>query len=192
MGLTAELDPNLIARCWVQTYTGKAVHLLDPKPEEIDIVDIAHSLAHQFRYNGHTLKPITVAEHCILVSHFVAPGNALWGLLHDAAEFAVGDLVGPLKRMLPEFSRIEAGVMRCICEKFGLFPQDEPAEVKNIDRRLLHNELADLMAAPPQNWALTGEAVPGVTFNCWKPKLAEVMFLARFEELTALPSSRLL
>jgi len=192
MGLTAELDPNLIARCWVQTYTGKAVHLLDPKPEEIDIVDIAHSLAHQFRYNGHTLKPITVAEHCVIVSYAVAPENALWGLLHDAAEFAVGDLVGPLKRMLPEFSRIEAGVMRCICEKFGLFPQDEPAEVKNIDRRLLHNELADLMAAPPQNWALTGEAVPGVTFNCWKPKLAEVMFLARFEELTALPSSRLL
>ena len=30
---------------WIQTYTGKCFYPLDPRPEEIDIMDIAHSLS---------------------------------------------------------------------------------------------------------------------------------------------------
>jgi hypothetical protein len=41
---------------WIQTYSGKAFWPLDPKPEDIDMVDIAHALSNKCRYQGHTTK----------------------------------------------------------------------------------------------------------------------------------------
>jgi len=41
---------------WVQTYSGRVFWPLDPKVEEIDIEDIAHSLSNQCRFSGHCLK----------------------------------------------------------------------------------------------------------------------------------------
>ncbi len=38
---------------WIQTYTGKQFWPLDPRPEDIDIEDIAHALALTCRFNGH-------------------------------------------------------------------------------------------------------------------------------------------
>ena len=53
---------------WAQTFTGRQFFPLDPDPQDIDIVDIAHSLAMQCRYNGHTDRFYSVAEHCVHVS----------------------------------------------------------------------------------------------------------------------------
>jgi len=41
---------------WMQTYTGRRFWPLDPRESEVHIEDIAHSLAMQCRYAGHSLK----------------------------------------------------------------------------------------------------------------------------------------
>jgi len=38
---------------WFQTFTGKAFWILDPRPEEIEIEDIAHALSNICRFGGH-------------------------------------------------------------------------------------------------------------------------------------------
>ena len=38
---------------WIQTYTGIQFWPLDPRPEEIEIRDIAHALSLLCRFNGH-------------------------------------------------------------------------------------------------------------------------------------------
>ncbi|MFN9113590.1 MAG: phosphohydrolase, partial [Bacteroidota bacterium] len=70
---------------WIQTFSGIAFWPLDPKPEHVRIADIAHALSMKCRYNGHTRKFYSVAEHSVLVSRHVPEEDALWALLHDAS-----------------------------------------------------------------------------------------------------------
>jgi len=71
---------------WVNTYTGKHFHYLDPQPEEIDIIDIAHSLSLTCRYGGHCKQFYSVGDHSIRVAEIVPDELKLRALLHDAAE----------------------------------------------------------------------------------------------------------
>ena len=77
---------------WLQTYTGIQFWPLDPRPEEIDIQDIAHALSLLCRFNGHCQRFYSVAEHSVHVSTILAPEFGLWGLLHDAAEAYLSDI----------------------------------------------------------------------------------------------------
>ena len=82
---------------WMQTFSGRQFWPMDPKPEDVCILDIANSLGKICRYNGHCKKFYSVAEHSYYVSKYVEPQNALWGLLHDASEAYMCDLIRPLK-----------------------------------------------------------------------------------------------
>lgn len=88
------------------TISGRHIDLADPSPADIDIVDIAYSLAGQARNNGHTRGALwSVADHSLLVSGlvWVETGNhrlALAGLLHDAAEAYTGDIISPMGRAI--------------------------------------------------------------------------------------------
>ena len=52
---------------WMQTYSGFQFWPLDPRPEEIHVIDIAHSLANQCRYAGHCREFYSVAQHSVLL-----------------------------------------------------------------------------------------------------------------------------
>lgn len=166
---------------WMQTFTGKQFFPLDPRPADVDIVDIAHALSMQCRYNGHVERFYSVAEHCVLVSQVVSPEHALWGLLHDATEAYVGDMVRPLKLHMPAYCEVEDRVMVAIAEKFSI-DQTMPQEVKNADSRLLLDERAALMGQPAGDWAIAGEPF-GVQIQAWSPHLARAKYLRRFNEL---------
>ena len=85
----------------IVTYTGKIFDLLNPKPEMVCIKDIAHSLAYQCRYTGHTKFFYSVAQHCVLMAENPdLPGDPLQKLLHDAAETYIGDMARPWKNLL--------------------------------------------------------------------------------------------
>lgn len=167
----------------MQTFTGRAVVLLDPKPEDIDIMDIAHAISMQCRYNGHTSRFYSVAEHCILVSQNVPEEDALWALLHDATEAYVGDMVRPLKRSIPAFSAAEKLFMDAIVERFDLGQYTMPDSVRDADMAILFDERAELLTAPPQEWDLQGGAL-GVDIVGYSPAVAKELYLVRFEELT--------
>ena len=74
----------------ILTRMGIEFYPLDPRPDEILIHDIAHSLSLQCRWAGHCSEFYSVAEHSIRVSDYLletcGPSLALVGLMHDASE----------------------------------------------------------------------------------------------------------
>lgn len=85
--------------------SGTYVDLLDPHPDTIQADDIAHHTGMTVRYGGGVRRFYSVAEHASLVGDLLEhqghpPSVVLAGLLHDAAEAYVGDLVSPLKYAL--------------------------------------------------------------------------------------------
>lgn len=166
---------------WIQTFTGRQFWPTEPRAADVDIVDIAHSLAMQCRYSGHCKIFYSVAEHCVHVSHFLPPELRLWGLLHDAGEAYLTDVPRPIKPFLPGFKELEASVMRVICARYGL-PRDEPAEVKRVDTAILADEMAQVMGPPPADWLLPENPL-GVTIEGWMPERAKAEFLRRFDRL---------
>ena len=175
---------------YFRTYTGKLVHIRNPHSDEIDIEDIAHALSQTCRFFGHTDGFYSVAQHSILVSQRVPAADALWGLLHDAAEAYLGDLASPLKRA-PEmewYRSLEKRFLDCFAEKFGLSPK-LPESVLRADAMLLATEFRDVTTVHDDGPWIVNEcgAAPinsGFYIFPWSPAVAEDLFLRRFWELT--------
>ena len=124
--------------------SGRRLDLLNPSPLDIEIEDIAHGLARVARWNGQTHGPhaFSVAQHSILVEAVVAhlwPATAaadrLGALLHDAAEYVIGDMISPFKAALGfDYKAFEAKLEAAIHLRFGL-PGHPPAVVKGVIKR---------------------------------------------------------
>lgn len=171
---------------WMQTYTGLKFDPINPTLDTICIEDIAHALANICRYGGHTVRFYSVAEHSIMVSQFCET-YPLDGLLHDAAEAYIGDMIKPIKMFLSEindtlFRGIEDDIYAVIAEKFGL-QIPIPKEVKDIDFRALGTEREEAMSNHLNHkWYHIGEPLPAKIFF-YNPELSEQMFLARYYDL---------
>lgn len=168
---------------WLQTYTAEAFWPLDPRASEVNISDISHALSNTCRYTGHVARFYSVAEHSVIVSHYVPKEHALWGLLHDAPEAYIADLARPVKRNIPEYSVIERAIMVAVAERFGL-SMPEPEAVKEIDNRILHDERKELMPGhPPRSWGLEHLAPLGCYIRALAPPDAKALFMHRFNQL---------
>lgn len=167
---------------WIQTYSGGRFWPLDPRADEVKLIDIAQALANKCRYAGHCTRFYSVAEHSVLVSRAVPAEHAMWALLHDAGEAYLADIPRPVKRFLPEWKPIEAAVMRAVCEHFGL-PEDEPAAVKAADTAILTDEMKAIMAPPPEPWTHGFPAGTGLIVRGLAPEDARTAFLDRYEEI---------
>lgn len=171
---------------WMQTFGGRQFWPLDPRSDEVFIGDIAHALAQQCRYGGHTRRFYSVAEHCVLLARALPATHRLWALLHDASEAYLVDVPRPVKGDLGGYREIERCVMRVICERFGL-PWCMPDAVHAADNRILVDEFAQAMAPMPvpiETTALAGVEPLGVTLRFWRPDEAEYWFLTEFDWLT--------
>ena len=168
---------------WIQTFTGKKFHPLDPSLSEISIIDIAHALSMICRFTGHSKEFYSVAQHCVLVSYICDEKDALHGLLHDASEAYLSDISKPLKHsgFFEEYKRIEHHLQSMIFQKFGL-SMEEPPGVKKADIILLATEARDLMSPLHTDWIQPVNPLPFTIFPL-PPKEAEQLFLNRFEEL---------
>ena len=167
---------------WIQTYTGGYIYPLDPKPEEINIIDVSHSLSQICRFTGHVKQFYSVAQHCVLVSS-MCQIHKKWGLLHDLPEFALVDLPRPLKRSkgFEYYLEAEEHFEEVMCKKFDL-PIGMPIEVKEADDRLLITERNQLMSKPPMEWNDKYEPYD-IKIIPWEPKVAERRFLDLFYSL---------
>lgn len=109
---------------WMLTASGVPFDLRLVQPDDVRIEDIAHHLAQINRYCGAAARPISVAEHSLLVlwllrhqMRVIDPSVLLAGLLHDAHEAYFGDHTSPVKRLIgapltDEERRIQAAVLR--------------------------------------------------------------------------------
>lgn len=170
---------------WFQTYTGRAIYLIDPRPDEICLEDIAHGLANLCRFNGHVSTFYSVAQHSIFVSEIVPPHLALQALMHDATEAYLGDMVKPLKNSMPAYRSAEDYMWACICAHFNLPVVLDPA-VKHADLVALATEREQLMARPPMRWDIDEQRISAASIPLLPvlPPLAEHYFLERFRQLT--------
>ena len=141
---------------WVQTYSGKKFDVLNPRSADVDFRDIAHALSMQARFNGHTSRFYSVAQHCVIMSLAVHPKAALYALLHDAAEAYIGDMPAPVKDQFPEFSIMENVILSVVYMAAGIPFPDTAAmqEVKDYDLRMLITERNQLMGPPPEPWGI--------------------------------------
>ena len=162
---------------YVRTYMGRHVALPDPDPATIELEDIAHALAHICRFNGHTRRFYSVAEHCVVgARQFKSPAYAATFLMHDAAEAYLPDVPRPAKALLPDYRRLEDRVFRAIIRRFELDRHD--IIVHRMDARMLATEAAQLFDAPSIDWLCPSPPDPlDVVLECWEPQEAKQAFL---------------
>lgn len=170
---------------WMQLYSGKQFWPMDPRADEIEIEDIAHSLSMQCRYAGHCIRFYSVAEHSVLLARFFLdcgqPETAMWALLHDASEAYLVDVPRPVKPFLPGYKEAEAKVMEAVCERFGL-PLEMPREVHDADSAIIGNERENMRPCVAE-WYATGEPLAGVELFYWTPEKVEAAFLSAYREI---------
>jgi len=176
---------------WIQTFTGRRFWLDNPRPEDVDIIDIAHALSNENRFAGHTIRAYSVAEHSVRVAALLPVELKLWGLLHDAAEAYVKDIPKPLKAMLPEYRAIEERIQRAVCVRFGL-QWLMPAEVEEADAIMLRVEALSLFESPPiDGWTdglpvhPYGEEYRIDPMDIWTPTSAAYTFSVACDEAGA-------
>lgn len=168
---------------WCQTYTGVAFYPLDPRPQDVNPLDIAHHLALQCRFGGACRVFYSVAEHSLRVAAIVPPEDALAGLLHDAAEAYAQDLVRPVKQALPQYRDIERRIAVVLSERFQVDLVNLPESVKRADEVMLATEKRDLMSQAAREWAwLPPPLHDRILPMTWDR--AKGMFLRRLRELT--------
>jgi hypothetical protein len=161
---------------------------LEPRAKDIVIEDIAHALARICRFGGHVAvdSVYSVAQHSVLVSKACREEHALLGLLHDASEAYIGDVIRPLKILLKGYKEIERRWELAIGEALGLGDAlaSLPADVKEADLRLLATERRDLLADGPghRRWDLNAPPLVARIVP-WSVPAAKRAFLARYERL---------
>jgi uncharacterized protein len=174
-------------KAWISTFTGKRFCILDPKPEQICIEDIAHALANQCRFTGHTKYHYSVAQHSVYASQLVPPEFAFEALMHDASEAYICDMSRPLKHYTEAgtaYLRVEATIQTAIARKYGL-PEVMSPEVKKADNEMLYAEKEQIM--PPMDWDTRwGDETPAnIKIVSWTPAMAKFQFLKRFKQLAS-------
>lgn len=177
---------------WFHTISGIKFDILNPTIDMIDINDIAHSLAMQCRWLGHCKYFFSVAEHAYHVSHLVSGELALHGLLHDAAEAYVGDIITPYKTLLGNAKQYEHKILHLIFKSFGVKNTLEDKEiVKYYDAQMISTEARVLDPyASDHEWLKNFPPPADISLECWVPSTAKAIFLDRFYRLTSIKESK--
>jgi hypothetical protein len=172
---------------WIETYTGIIFNIDNPTKDMIRIEDIAHGLAYECRYNGHTKRFYSVAEHCCVLSDYVLditkdPHKALHMLLHDAAEAYTSDVPRPIKKTVPEFRELENRIEAVVLAALGL-PADMPNWMEILDNTVIKDERMAVMGNSGNVWKADSMQPLGVKFPGYSPDEAEEAFMNRYNKL---------
>lgn len=165
----------------IQTFTGRAYYPMAPRPNDLEIEDVAHALSNLCRWGGHVKRFYSVAEHSVHVSRCVPPNHAFAALMHDATEAYVIDVPRPLKRALVNYADIEIANWRAICDRWSMC-FDLPQCVHDADNKVLMAERLALMR-PSFIGGWPDIEAANVEIIGWAPVRAKQEFLMRFEQL---------
>lgn len=129
---------------YITLFTGNKFNPFNPKPEDICVEDIAHSLSQCCRFVGACSPFYCVADHSVRVSRLVNQRDALSALLHDAGEVVTSDVPTPVKKRLKDLIILENQITEVIFHKYNLlYPYNNG--IKRADRVLLVTEMRDLV-----------------------------------------------
>lgn len=185
--------------------SGRRLDLLAPAAADIAIEDIAHGLARVARWNGQTLgaHALSVAQHCLIVEAVASDRNRDWprswrlaALLHDSAEYVIGDLISPFKTAIGlDYKAFENRLMEAVHTAFALparLPDAINTAIKDADRIAAYYE-ATRLAGFAEDEARHFFGVPDglskplarelISLEPWAAAEAQARFLHRFAAL---------
>lgn len=135
--------------------SGQLIDLRWPVPEAVRVTDIAHQLAMINRWNGATTRPMSEAEHSLLVVdimerdlHVTDLAALLAGLMRAGGKFISGDMTWPAKRMMAEaYAVIEVPAQRVVNIAMGIrtAAHTYAREIEEAHLRAEATEYRDLM-----------------------------------------------
>jgi hypothetical protein len=192
--------PALSHMNYTVTFSGRRFDFRNLSSNEICIGDIAHSLARQCRYNGHTRDLYTTAQHSVCGSWEAPDELKLAFLMHDSTEFVIGDVISPIKCLmlmnlgwdqntmdLREINDYEDQIMRVISHQLDVPMPTDPL-IQEIDIRMVFTERRDQFC--PQNfvWPIDIKYPTLTPFDqdlsrAWTPEEAEAMFIKTYYTL---------
>lgn len=143
---------------FIKTFSGKHFYYDRINKDDIVINDIAVSLSNICRFAGHLSHFYSVAQHAVLCSQLVPQEFAFEALMHDATEAYCQDIPAPLKRLLPDYKRMEEKIDAVIRKKYGL-PPVMSTPVKYADLIMLATERRDLGLDDGSFWPVL-EGIP--------------------------------
>ncbi len=182
-----------------RAFSGKLIDVSKFREGDVEITDIARSLAMQNRYGGHTNFPYSVAQHSTILAvaspmQAAAEGliksayeyqmTAAAALLHDASGAYIQDIMTPNKRRmtfldmrLQDFEQI---IQKVIFNKFGV-PWEFMELIVTYDSRIFFNEAPVLL--PGRQATSNANPIPGVHIAPWTWQEAEQQFLLTAKQL---------
>ncbi|HZL31409.1 MAG TPA: HD family hydrolase [Pseudolabrys sp.] len=203
MSKAGKIDKAAGPRAWQRMLSGRRLDLLDPSPLDVEMDDIAHGLARVARWNGQTKGAhiFSVAQHVLLVEALArqkSPGldarARLALLLHDSAEYVIGDMISPFKTVIGDsYKAVENRLLAAIHLRFGLPPKLPDSLLKLIkaaDRNAAYLESTRLAGfedaearkffGPPPKYSA---AIERDYLTPWPAATAEKRFAERAEKL---------
>lgn len=110
-----------------------------------------------------------------------------WGLLHDATEAYIGDMIRPLKYQ-PEmrvFRKAEGRIEKAVKAAFGLYPSQDILDlIDEVDSRILTDEIEQVINQPDMDRVRKKFGAPlGAVVRFLPPREAEDEFLLCYTEL---------
>lgn len=176
---------------WFETQTGRQFFILDPRPEDVRVEDVAQALGHKARFGGFYDEHVnfySVAEHCLLMTEYAlkkrgaSPHEALRVLLHDASEAYTGDMLAPVKRSIPGFKEIEDRVERVVMPALGV-PPGKCDLARELDERICVTERQQALKPSGNYWRNDNVEPLDVVLRFWGPNKARDIFLLTYYEL---------
>lgn len=164
---------------YIRTYENKIFDYKDIENNKVSIEEIAHVLSYIPRWLGHTEYFYSVAQHCCWCFDNTE-GNRLEALMHDASEAYMGDCPTPLKKLLPNFRKIESHISVLLSKTFNYnYPYSK--ETHDVDKKALEFERFFLKKLDQNyNPIKTYQRFDRSELKCWSSKKAEEEFLKRF------------
>jgi 5'-deoxynucleotidase YfbR-like HD superfamily hydrolase len=180
----------------MKTFSGENIDFNDPKLDNIKIIDVAHALSHICRFVGHTPTFYSVADHSLNVMRWLKKeGNCqeiqYAGLLHDAHEAYIGDLIRPVKIHTPLYRAMESTFKEIVTRTFSIPRDSTGAEaVEKADNIILVLEAKHFFPRTNLWIELGNELFPGKEIDDGfeihvsdTPGAAKYSFLRRFFSL---------
>jgi hypothetical protein len=157
----------------IETASGRYIDPLDPSRGAVCLDDLAHHLAQINRFNGAARRPMSVAEHTLLVADRLrlqghgAP-TILAGLHHDDPEAYLNDICRPVKFVLGEpYRKAEDRALRIIWSALSL-PDDGTVDwvaIKDADNWALAAEAYHLLPSRGKGWRAAAHYDPDDALN---------------------------
>lgn len=163
------------------TVSGIEFSILNPTLEMINTEDMIIGLSNECRFGKQLDDYYSVAQHSILVWMLAPKELKRAALIHDGSEAFFGDVIKPLKNLLPAYEEIEHRLMALIAEKYGVSEYDLVAikpydtEALILEDAVLRHQTPSAIAEWESLWAQQHH-----DGRCWLPKRARAELTKRF------------